>query len=414
MNMAAKASSSWTQLVQGLTVVISEPDYRTIYIFTGLNALLSAMMRPILPLWIVHGLKISSSSVFFVLSAIGAVGMVTNLMLGHVSDILKRRKSLIELGVVLVAVRGFLFATVPSLASAIIGSVLKVSTTGLGFAALRDKMVNRDDIEREGIVIATVRTSASFGYMVGPVVAISLVSLLSFRGFFYLYGAISLLALGYVHVYFQEKSPSQKTSALNDSQQHGSAIESGVFTVVVVAILVVLLLAGSNTSGSLLALYVDKKYSHWAVAAVFGVGPVFEMGVFPVVGMMNDRLGTQKMVLLGILGELIYFFALYFSRSLLALLVVQVFGTFYTAVLYSTLMTYVQNLFRHRAGFSSSLFFSLGSLSSVIGNLLIGSAVAQGSYRTGFLVLEGATIVALLIWFAYRYSVRRLGRASTM
>lgn len=143
-------------------------------------------------------------------------------------------------------------------------------------------------------------------------------------------------------------------------------------------------------------MHVNELFVPWAISAVIGIGPIVEIVVFPLIGMLNDRIGTKETLLLGGITGVIYFILLSFNTNLFLLLLIQIFGTLYTAVLYISLMIYVQDTFKERTGFASSFFFSGMSLSMIIGNAILGSVLLKWGYNVGFLLLAGLTMLGVM------------------
>ncbi len=390
--VAIAAKSPFNALMKGLPKVLSSREYRGLFMVNVVTALCSAMLGPVLPLWILKEVTSSASVVFFTLAGIGVVVALLNVVVGHVTDLIGRRNRVVELSLLLAALRGVLYTWFPYIPVVIGASaVTGLSTHAMIFAMLEDRIEENGDQEARGLIVATVRSAASIGYIIGPWLGISIVSAVSYRYFFIAYSALYCLA--YLVAKFQVRTP----SFVAVREKRKTPESAGFLVVACVALAAACVLSGSTASGPLLALYASKVSTGWFVAAVFGVGPVVEIVAFPFVGLVNDKIGPYKTLVLGCLAEAVYFWLLYSSKSPAAILIVQAFGSFYTAVLFTSLLMYIQSLLAGRSGLSSSLFFASMSVSKVAGQALIGAVVGRATFNVGFLLLGGLAVVGLMM-----------------
>src|SRR5437763_14426471 len=180
------------------------------------------MFISIFPLWILNEVGESISSVFFILSIIGIVSALLNVFIGHITDLIGRRKLVIETGIILSALRAFLFCFFPYV-GVIIGFswITQIANGSLLFAILRDKIKSNGHITEQGIITSTVRTSISVGFIFGPWLGISLITLISFKMFFLIYGTAYLLLFLYVKFFLKDhskidnKSTKEKSKVVN-------------------------------------------------------------------------------------------------------------------------------------------------------------------------------------------------------
>ena len=182
--------------------------------------------------------------------------------------------------------------------------------------------------------------------------------------FFLIYGTAYLLLFLYVKFFLKDHSKIDNKSTKEKSKVVN---RKNTLKILTTSLIFVLLFTGSSANGSLLTLYADDLFSSWAIAAVISIGPIFEIIVLPLIGMVNDRIGTKKTMQLGGIGGVIYFCLLAINNDFYLLLFVQIFGTLYSAMLFTSLMIYIQETFKDRVGFASSVYFSGMSISTIAG-----------------------------------------------
>lgn len=389
MNITARLSSS----IIGYKLVFSNREYTKLFGLNTLTTLSSAMLGPVFPLWIMHVMHQSASSVFFVLSMVGIGGMVTNIYLGNLTDRIGNRKRAIEIGLILNGFKGILYTLFPlPLVVIVVSLVTQFSKASLVFAMLDDSIRKFGDEEKRGAITSTVRTGISVGYIVGPWLGIMIVEIVSFRYFFIAHSAL------YVFLFiFTRYMVNDPVAARSKTRTKRFKPQRNIILIALVLAVANLLLSGSVASGPLLALYVNSIASSWYVAAVFGIGPIFELIVIPLVGLINDRFGEYRTLLIGAMSEIIYFVLLSVTHMPAILLIIQVFGTLYTAILFTSLMLYVQNLFKNRPGFSSSLFYSSISSSRVFSQLVIGTLLLKWGVSACFLLLGSFSLAGMVL-----------------
>jgi len=295
---------------------------------------------------------------------------------------------------VLFCARDFLYCFFPNIfVIAATSWINEIKTGGLAFAVLQELIKKQAHESMQGFITSAVRTSISIGFIVGPWIGVNLVSFFSYSVFFIIHGIVYIFLLIFTHLTLTEDPTLPRETAKVRWKLKSDELRLLLLTVIII----VLLSTGSQTSGALLVLVLDKLLEPWAIAAIISVGPIFEVLIIPLVGLLNDRIGTRKTLLLGGVAGTAYFLLLAISKTFVLLLLLQIFGTLYTAVLFTSLIFFVQNAFRDRLGFSSSLFFSGNSLSSIIGNALLGSVLVNWGYDVGFLFLGGMTLAGVFL-----------------
>lgn len=366
------------------------------------------MYTPVFPLWILEKVGVSVSFVFFTISVTGAVGSIANVFIGYATDIIGKRKAIIEAGAILACIRAILFSIFPNVWLIIALSwITQVANGSLIYAILHDKIMDNGYKEEQGAITSAVRTSFSLGFVFGPWLGISMTSLLSFSTFFLIYGAFYFLLFIAVQLLLNDNN-----NVIHSSEKinRSSTDRTNIILVISTVLMIVFIFTGNIINGSLLTLYLNKTFVHWTISAVLSIGPIFEIVVFPVVGVINDKIGTKTTLLMGAIVGVIYFILLSVTKSWALILLVQIFGTFYTAVIFTSLMIYVQDVFKNRSGFSSTLYFSGISLSIVIGNAMLGSLFLRWGYSQGFLLLAMITScgVIQITWIMFIPKKRHL------
>lgn len=388
---------------QGYRWIAKNKDYRSIFLINFGMSFLLAMYIPVFPLWVTRAVQLPISTVFFVVSLLGLFSAVANIYIGHLTDRIGKRKLVLQIGILLQALRAILFALFPNIWVIFCTSwVTQISNGSLPMAILSDKIKGHGDEKKEGIILATMRISVSAGYIAGPPLGMLMLQFISFSMFFKIFSACYLILGLYIGLCLRDTGTLRR-------QKKESLLSVKLSVMLVTLTLFILLFTGNIVNVSLVTLYINDTFGMLAIALVLSIGPLFELAVFPLVGLMNDRIGIYRTLLLGAAGEVIYFILMSLRPSYAVLIVIQVFGTFYTAVLFTSLMLYVQNLYRGRPGFSSSLYFSGISLSIILGNAGLGTVLMKWGYDKAFLLLAAlACTGCFLLILQNKFSVKSI------
>lgn len=406
--MFFKNSVRYQMLVDSYALVLKDSDYRNLFILNFGLSVLGAMLVPVFPLWVLQKVKVSVSEVFFILAIVGVGSAILNIVLGYLSDKIGKQKIFIEIALLLSIVRGVLYSCFPFVSVIIAASWLtQVSSGALSFAMLKEKIIAKNQLALEGKITSTVRASISIAFVIGPWLGITLVHFMSFEKFYLLYAALYLGLYLIVKFKIQDSSTLSTSRAENHSQVN---LQKQFLNLSLCLLLIVLLVAGNLSSSPLLVLELQGHASTTAIGIVFGAGPFFEVIAFPVIGHLNDKIGTYKTLLLGGLIGVSYFYLLSLSINVYFVIFCQIIGTLYVATLFSTLMIYVQKVLGGKSGMSSSFYFSAVSLAGVFCNALLGTALAKFNYSVGFLILavvaaSGVVILLLARKFAGAFAV---------
>ncbi|WP_346015064.1 MFS transporter [Metabacillus halosaccharovorans] len=381
---------------EGYNIVFQNKDYASLFVINFFLTVCTSMLVPVFPLWIINVVKVSPATVFYILAAIGIGSSILNIVIGYISDLIGKRKLIMEVKLILACIRALLYSFFPYVPIIIATSWLtQLSSGSLTFAILADKINKNNDIKDKGTITSTIRTGVSLGFIFGPAIGTFIISIVPYEKFFLIYAGMNLLLLIAFH-YLIEDNKSAKIKRKKNPKPINVSISQIRFCLIM--LLPILLFLGSQANGPLLSLYVESISNEWMLALVFGIGPLFELIAFPLIGKMTDKIGITKIIFLGIIGEILYFGMLSFSSNVWIILLIQIFGCFYIAVIFSSLMIYIQDKFMGLEGFSSSLYYSCISISGALGNIILGSTMLKKSYQFGFITLGAIALCGLIVF----------------
>ncbi|MCP1427469.1 SET family sugar efflux transporter-like MFS transporter [Paenibacillus sp. DS2363] len=402
------------QLLAGYKLIWKNSQYRSVFTILTIVSMFSAMSIPIFPLWIEEVAQLPRSYVFFTLALSGLATPILNVIAGYWTDRVGNRKVLLELALLLMVLQGIMYTLFPYAWSVIaITWLTQFAKSSLLFAMIEDQIIREGHEDKRGILTSTVRSGVSFGYIVGPFFGILLANVVTYKYFFLVYGVLH--AFLFIGSRFYLKKESRKRC---NSHKRKARIEfkKQFFIISFSVLMAVCLLSGNMSVSSLLSLSVNDFASPWVLAIIFGLPPIIEIFVFPIVGLINDKLGSYKTLLIGIVCEVIYFVMLFFLKNPTWIIFIQLFGTVYTVVLFSSLMIFIQTKLPGQTGLSSALYFSSMNSSRVLGQFILGFTVMRWGTYAGFLSLGLLALIGLVICIGLEmnFTSKKIDRTALM
>ena len=386
--MPERAATTRSSSTFGL--VLRSPLYRRAtasLFFAGLGI---SIAIPQLSLFLVQDLHASLpvAGLFFLTNL---AAPVLGFVVGKWSDRLTDRLSLFRLGAV-VGLAGWVamaFTTEVWMAFLINLTVLGFAgaTGSLIFAAVRDQLTHAPT-GADNRVMATVRLGFSLGFMTGPLLGSVIGGLAGLR--------LTLVAAGVCTVLQAAPMIGQKViRAVPDRviQANGGAVRNAsrppsLLPLVTFLGLAVLAMCGDTIRLAYLPIYMELQLGtpDWLRGVVISVQSVGMLVFIPIMGVLADRFGAHRLVVVNVLlgvGANLGFMAADSEPALIA-------ATVLNAAMWATLggigITVAQDLYPSGIGMASSLYFSAIRFAGAIGGIAGGLGVGWFGVPGVFLV----------------------------
>lgn len=351
----------------------------------GLGA---SMAFPLLTLYFVEdlGYRPSVASLFFLTSLIGPLISVTT---GRISDRLPSRYPLICFTGCWLALGWLLIAFAETFWLVLLVGVLFFGFIGTLnaqiFAQLRDYLT-AGSFTRQNQIVTSVRTAYAAGWIVGPILgswvglAIGLRELFILTALLYL---VSQVPLWYART---SRRPAERP------QGEPTGARTSAWPVFVFAGLCALAMSGDTLKLSFLPLFMREQLAApaWLQGAVISTQPVLELLLIPAMGVLADRFGAARLLIVGACAGLIGNILFALGQSIFVLFIGQAFVSVLVASILGLGVTVAQDLYPEGVGYASSVFFSGLGLSAALGGLMGSVGVAQ-------LGMPGVFIVPALV-----------------
>ena len=364
--------------------------------FAGLGI---SVAMPQLSLFLVQDLHASLpvAGLFFLTNL---AAPVLGFVVGRWSDRLTDRLSLFKLGAVvgLVGWVAMAFTTEVWMAFLVNLTVLGFAgaTGSLIFAAVRDELTHTPT-GADNRVMSTVRLGFSVGFMTGPVLGSVLGGVAGLRLTLIAAGVCTLLqAVPMIGQTVTRAVPDQVV--LPDRTAGRNASPPSLLPLVTFLGLSVLAMCGDTIRFAYLPIYMELQLGtpDWLRGVVISVQSVGMLVFIPLMGVLADRFGAHRLVVVNVLlgaGANLAFMAAGSEFVLIA-------ATVLNAAMWATLggigITVAQDLYPSGIGLASSLYFSAVRFSAAIGGIAGGLGVGWFGVPGVFLVPALLCIVAAL------------------
>lgn len=290
------------------------------------------------------------------------LNMITTILVGIISDKIKRKKPLPIFACILCMTGLLIYMNGTTYAETLIGMVLAVAPSGLimgqFFAMARNHfMTLAPDIYEMAQI--WLRAMLSIGFFTGLLVGANLYIIGNFNSV--LWGNfLGYAALFVVLIFYKEYSEPASVSSVK-----GEAFS-------LVMLLALLLLACADSlRGLYLPLVVFQLFNEpQLMSYLWSIQAVFELLFMTVAGYWASKFGSKPVIMVGSFCALTTYIVYSVSPPLWVFFLVQPLYSFFVSVLYGVAMGYVQRMFNTRIGFGSSLYVFLSQTAALIGYIL--------------------------------------------
>jgi SET family sugar efflux transporter-like MFS transporter len=382
-----------------LGLVLGSRLYRRAMASLFFGGLAISVALPQLSLFLVQdlGASLPAAGLFFLTNL---AAPVLGFVVGSWSDRLTDRLSLYRVGAVVGLVGWAVMAFSTEVWMAFVVNLTALGFAGatgsLIFAAVRDQLTHAPT-GADNRVMSTVRLGFSLGFMTGPVVGSVLGGVAGLR--------LTLLAAGVCTVLQAVPMIGQTvTRAVPDEvvqlDRHGRNLSRppSLLPLLTFLSLSVLAMCGDTIRFAYLPIYMELQLGtpDWLRGVVISAQSVGMLLFIPIMGVLADRFGAHRLVVVNILlgaGANLGFMA---AGSELILIAATVVHSAMWATLGAIGITVAQDLYPSGIGLASSLYFSAIRFSAAIGGIAGGLGVGWFGVPGVFLVPALLCMVAAL------------------
>ena len=357
-----------------------------------LLGILVGVSAPLFPLYLKH-LGAGPVQMGYFLSITGLFSFLFPIAIGRAADILGRPKLLLAVSSALSAPLIWAAAYVPDLFTFGLLMIPSGALSMAGFSLINTLSGLYADTAVRGTIFARLRTVRSVGAIVGGVFSGKLVDLYGYGTFFWTLSAamalIALFALG-----LEERRNPAKTGQKID---WGLNLGRDFYYLTAAAVFFAM---ADRIKGILLPLYLEDL--GFTVALITLASSVFRIVGLPLtlyLGVISDRYGRKRVLMLAFLGYACYFFLMTVAHGVIDIFAVQVLRVV-VAIIQAVGAAYVADLIAPELlGTGMAIFQGAAGLGGILGATLTGHSaeslgIIQTFYLGGVLALLGVAALA--------------------
>ena len=382
-----------TSSSSALGLVMGSPLYRRSVVSLVLAGLGISVAMPQLSLFLVQELHASLpvAGLFFLTNLSAPV---LGFAVGRWSDRLGDRLSLFRAGAVVGLVGWVALAAATEVWMAFLINLTVLgfagATSALLFAAVRDQLTH-DPTGADNRVMSTVRLGFSVGFLAGPLVGSVLGGVAGLRLTLVAAGVCTLLQ---VVPMIGQRVPRAEPDPVVARSPSGrdAAGPSSLLPLVTFLGLSVLAMCGDTIRFAYLPLYMELQLGtpDWLRGVVISTQSVGMLVFIPLMGVLADRFGAQRLVVVNVLLGVLANLGLMVGGSELVLIAATLLNSAMWATLGGIGITVAQDLYPSGIGMASSLYFSAVRFSGAVGGI-------AGALGVGWLGVPGVFLVPALL-----------------
>lgn len=388
-----------------------------LFIITAfVTGLCGAFFYPLSSLFIVEELGASPMmlSLYMVMAVVSAV--VVSQLLARQSDRNWKRKTilLVAMTCYLITISSFIVVRDYWLAITIATVFGSVSGASFGQLFALGREYGDRHMKDSTTFLSTMRAGIAIAWVFGPPMAFMLKAAFGYNASFSVSAVIVSLSILVIAKYLpngviKEESLAEETSTPNPTSNGLIALY---------CLVVVFAFAANNLYITSMPLYLSQELKvdpSW-LGFLFGAGALCEIPVMLYAGKLAARVGTIKLLMLGLVSGVAFYSVMLTNTTFIAMLMAQMLNGLFIGVCATLGMVVLQDMMKDRLGTASTLFSNMLNVSMLVASLSVG-VVGElfNYYSTLYVSLAGSlTAIVLLALFAVSASKQHQQQSQPM
>jgi len=363
------------------------------------TGLCGAFFYPLSSLFIVEELGASPMmlSLYMVMAVVSAV--VVSQLLARQSDRNWKRKTILLVALTCYFITVSSFIVVRDYWIAITIATLFGSVSGAAFGQLFALGREYGDryVEDSTTFLSTMRAGIAIAWVFGPPLAFMLKASFGYNASF----GVSATIVGLSIIVIAKYLPDGVTKA-SEAEQEAEIEVKGSHPnglIMLYCLVVVFAFAANNLYITSMPLYLSQELQvnpNW-LGLLFGAGALCEIPIMLSAGKLAEKIGTIKLLMLGIISGIIFYLVMLTSTSFASMLVAQLLNGFFIGVCATLGMVVLQDMMKHRLGTASTLFSNMLNVSMLVASLSVGVVAQMFDYYSTLYVSLAGSVAALVL-----------------
>ncbi|TGA68785.1 MFS transporter [Aliivibrio fischeri] len=369
-----------------------------LFIFTAfITGLCSAFFYPLSSLFIVEELDASPMMLSLYMTLAVSSSVIVSQFIAKRSDTHWNRKTILMISLASYLILVASFTVIRDYWLAITMAVVFGSVSGASFGQLfaLGREYGDRHVANSTSFLATMRAGLAIAWVFGPPAAFMLKAQFGFSAAFSVSAITVSVAILIIAKFIPDNvvTKEEKTAAMTEHKPLGRMV-------ILYCFIIVCAFSANNLYITSMPLYLSQELQvdvSW-LGLMFGVAAACEIPVMLGAGKMAEKMGTTRVMTLGVISGAMFFLVMLSSTSFTSMLIAQILNGFFIGVCATLGMVALQDMMKDRLGTASTLFSNMLNISVLVSSVLVGVVGELYNYYSAlYLCFIGAIIAAALL-----------------
>ncbi|MUL05797.1 MFS transporter [Aliivibrio fischeri] len=369
-----------------------------LFIFTAfITGLCSAFFYPLSSLFIVEELDASPMMLSLYMTLAVSSSVIVSQFIAKRSDTHWNRKTILMISLASYLILVASFTVIRDYWLAITMAVVFGSVSGASFGQLfaLGREYGDRHVANSTSFLATMRAGLAIAWVFGPPAAFMLKAQFGFSAAFAVSAITVSVAILIIAKFIPDNvvTKEEKTAAITEHKPLGRIV-------ILYCFIIVCAFSANNLYITSMPLYLSQELQvdvSW-LGLMFGVAAACEIPVMLGAGRMAEKMGTTRVMTLGVISGAMFFLVMLSSTSFTSMLIAQILNGFFIGVCATLGMVALQDMMKDRLGTASTLFSNMLNISVLVSSVLVGVVGELYNYYSAlYLCFIGAIIAAVLL-----------------
>ncbi|MUK43000.1 MFS transporter [Aliivibrio fischeri] len=369
-----------------------------LFIFTAfITGLCSAFFYPLSSLFIVEELDASPMMLSLYMTLAVSSSVIVSQFIAKRSDTHWNRKTILMISLASYLILVASFTVIRDYWLAITMAVVFGSVSGASFGQLfaLGREYGDRHVANSTSFLATMRAGLAIAWVFGPPAAFMLKAQFGFSAAFAVSAITVSVAILIIAKFIPDNvvTKEERTAAITEHKPLGRMV-------ILYCFIIVCAFSANNLYITSMPLYLSQELQvdvSW-LGLMFGVAAACEIPVMLSAGKMAEKMGTTRVMTLGVISGAMFFLVMLSSTSFTSMLIAQILNGFFIGVCATLGMVALQDMMKDRLGTASTLFSNMLNISVLVSSVLVGVVGELYNYYSAlYLCFIGAIIAAVLL-----------------
>ncbi|MCE7536040.1 sugar efflux transporter [Aliivibrio fischeri] len=369
-----------------------------LFIFTAfITGLCSAFFYPLSSLFIVEELDASPMMLSLYMTLAVSSSVIVSQFIAKRSDTHWNRKTILMISLASYLILVASFTVIRDYWLAITMAVVFGSVSGASFGQLfaLGREYGDRHVANSTSFLATMRAGLAIAWVFGPPAAFMLKAQFGFSAAFAVSAITVSVAILIIAKFIPDNvvTKEERTATITEHKPLGRMV-------ILYCFIIVCAFSANNLYITSMPLYLSQELQvdvSW-LGLMFGVAAACEIPVMLGAGKMAEKMGTTRVMTLGVISGAMFFLVMLSSTSFTSMLIAQILNGFFIGVCATLGMVALQDMMKDRLGTASTLFSNMLNISVLVSSVLVGVVGELYNYYSAlYLCFIGAIIAAALL-----------------